>query len=122
MRTKLTALMLLAAGAVYAQFNIGVRIGSPPPARIVRAQPRSPGADYVWIGGYWYAVGSHYKWHDGYYTRPAYDGARWVEPRHDGQQYYQGYWDGDRGEVAHDHHSDKRSDRDRDYNRDRHHR
>jgi hypothetical protein len=99
-----------------------VRIGSPPPPRVVRVQPRSPGTDYVWIAGYWYPVGNHYKWHDGYYTRPAYNGAHWVEPRHDGQQYYQGYWEGDRGQVAHDHRWDKRSDRNRDYNREHDHR
>jgi len=101
MKTKVMALMLVAAGAAFAQFNIGVRIGAPPPARVVRVQPQSPGADYAFVNGYWYPVGNHYKWHEGYYTRPPYSGARWVEPHHDGQQYYQGYWDGDRGQTGH---------------------
>src|SRR3954464_1899609 len=117
MRSKLTVLMLLAAGAVYAQFNIGVRIGSPPPARVVRVQPRSPGADYAWIAGYWYPVGNHYKWHDGYWTRPTYSGAQWVAPRYEGNRYYAGYWQGERGQMGHDHRWDRGHDRNRDYNR-----
>ena len=118
MKTKLLVLMLMAAGAVFAQLSIGVRIGPPPRARVVRVQPRSPGEGYSWIGGYWYPVGHRYQWHEGYWTRPAYAGAHWVEPRHDGTLFYEGYWDGDRGRVAHDHRWDKNSDRNRDFNRD----
>jgi len=117
MKTKVMALMLVAAGAAFAQSNIGVRIGAPPPARVVRVQPQSPGADYAFVNGYWYPVGNHYKWHEGYYTRPPYSGARWVEPHHDGQQYYQGYWDGDRGQTGHDHRWDRNKDHNRDFNR-----
>ena len=116
-KTKLVLLMLLATGTVFAQLSVGVRIGAPPRARVLRVQPRSPGADYSWVGGYWYPVGNHYKWHDGYWTRPAFNGARWVEPRHDGEQYFGGYWDGDRGRVDHDHRWDRGGDRNRDYNR-----
>ena len=117
MKTKLLVLTFLAAGAAFAQLSVGVRIGAPPPARVMRAQPRSPGAGYTWIGGYWYPVGNHYKWHDGYWTRPAYSGARWVDPHHDGERFHDGYWDGDHGQVAHDH----RWDRDRSHNRDYRH-
>jgi hypothetical protein len=113
----LLALMLLGAASVFGQVSIGIRIGAPPPPRVVRVTPRSPGPDYVWVGGYWYPVGSHYKWHDGYWTRPAYVGARWVPPRHDGERFYAGYWDGDHGRAEHDHHFDL--DHDRDF-RDRH--
>ena len=38
--------------------------------------------------------------------RRALTGAHWVEPRHDGERYFEGLWDGDRGQVAHDHRSD----------------
>lgn len=117
MKTKLSVLILLAAGALFAQLSVGVRIGAPPPPRVVRVQPRSPGAGYLWIGGYWYPVGSRYQWHDGYWTRPAYSGAHWVEPRHDGERYFEGHWDGDRGQVNHDHKWDKNHDKNRDYNR-----
>jgi hypothetical protein len=112
-------LMLLAAGSVFAQVSVGIRIGPPPPVRVVRVRPRSPGPEYSWIAGYWYPVGSRYKWHDGYYTRPAYAGATWVAPRHENQMYYNGYWKGDRGEVRHDHKWDKGNHRNRDYNHDR---
>jgi len=118
MKTGLMILTLFAAGAVFAQVSIGVRIGPPPQARVVRVQPRSPGASYVWIEGYWYAVGNHYKWHDGYWTRPPYGGARWVEPHHDGQRFFEGYWEGDRGQVDHDHRWDRRHDHNRDFNHD----
>jgi len=116
MKSRLIVLMGLAAGAVFAQLSIGVRIGAPPPPRMMRVQPRSPGADYLWIKGYWYPVGNHYKWHDGYWTRPAYTGARWAEPRYDGERFFEGYWDGDR-QVPHDHRWDRGRDRNRDYNR-----
>jgi hypothetical protein len=117
MKTKLLALTLFAAGAAFAQFSIGVRIGAPPQPRIVRVQPRSPGQGYTWIAGYWYPVGNRYRWHDGYWTRPAYESARWVEPRYEGGQYYVGYWDGDHGQIGHDHKWDSSSDHNRDYNR-----
>lgn len=121
MKTKLLALLLLVTGAAFAQVSFGVSIGAPPPVRVMRVQPQRPGAEYVWIGGYWYPNGHHYRWHDGYWTRPAYAGARWVEPRHDGHRYYQGYWAGGRGRVEHDHHWDHNSDHNRDGNRDRDH-
>ena len=116
-KVRLLALMLLAAGAVFGQFSVGIRIGAPPPVRMMRAQPRSPGPDYLWIGGYWYPNGNHYRWHEGYWTRPAYEGARWVGPRHDGQRYFAGYWEGSRGRVGHDHRWDRERGHNRDFNR-----
>lgn len=117
MKTKFLALMLLATGAVFGQVSFGIRIGAPPPMRVMRYHPQSPGPDYLWINGYWYPNGRHYRWHDGYWTRPAYEGAQWVEPRHDGQQYYAGYWQGGRGRVEHDHQWDRQRDHNRDFNR-----
>jgi hypothetical protein len=118
MKMKWLALMLLAAGAMFAQVSIGIRIGSPPPPRVIRVEPRSPGPEYIWIAGYWYPVGNRYKWHDGYWTRPPFGGARWVGPRHDGERYFEGYWDGDH-QLRHDHRWDKGRDRHRDWDRDR---
>jgi hypothetical protein len=113
-------LTLLGAGALLAQISIGIRIGAPPPPRVIRVQPRSPGPQYLWVAGYWYPVGNHYKWHDGYWTRPAYAGAHWVAPMHDGTMYHDGYWEGERGHVAHDHHWDRgREKKNRDYDRHR---
>jgi hypothetical protein len=116
MKTKLLAFMLLAGGAVFGQISIGVRIGPPPPARVIRVRPAAPGPGFIWLDGYWYAAGGHYRWHEGYWTRPPYAGAIWVAPHHDGERFFDGYWSGDRGRVEHDHRWDR--DRNRDYDRD----
>ena len=113
-------LTLLAGGAVFGQVSVGIRIGPPPPARVI-AVPARPGPEFVWVDGYWYPVGGHYRWHEGYWTRPPYAGAHWVGARHDGERFYNGYWDGDRGRFEHDHKFDKHRDRDwHDHDRDRH--
>ena len=128
MKKILVALILLAAGSVCGQVSIGIRIGPPPPPRVVRVLPPSPGPEFVWVEGYWYPVGNHYKWHDGYWTRPIYPSYRWVAPRYEGDRFYNGYWDGDRGPREHDHHWDRdryrdyrERDRDRDHDRGRDH-
>lgn len=114
MKKLIGATLLLAAGSLFgADFSVGIQIGAPPPPRVLRVRPRAPGADYVWIDGYWYASGRRWLWHDGYYARPPYAGAVWVAPRHDGRMFYEGYWRGDRGQYGHDHR--RFGDRDRDY-------
>ena len=117
MNMKWLAVMLLGATAMFAQISIGIRIGAPPPPQEFRVQPRSHGAGYVWLGGYWFPNGNKYKWHDGYWTRPPYEGAHWVEPNHDGERFHEGRWAGDKGDVNHNHKWDKGRDRNRDYNR-----
>ena len=114
---KITALLLLAAGMAVSQVSVGIRIGAPPPPRVIAVAPARPGPEFIWVQGYWYPAGSRYRWHEGYWTRPPYGGARWVEPRHDGERFYNGYWDGDRGRRDHDHHWDRDHDR-RDHDRD----
>lgn len=122
--TVLGALLLAGASVSGAQVVVGIRIGPPPPPRVVRVLPARPGPEFVWVGGYWYPVGHRYRWHAGYWTRPPYVGARWVGPRHDGRQYFAGYWEGDRGRVEHDHRWDRDEHRDydrrRDHDRDHH--
>jgi len=115
---KLLACLLLAGGCLIGQVGIGIEIGAPPPPRVVRVRPVAPGPGYLWVDGYWYAEGHRWRWHNGYWTRPPYEGAHWVAPRHDGQRFFAGYWDGEHGRVEHDHRWDK--DKDRDYRRDRH--
>ena len=115
MKRKLLALMLFAGGSVFAQISIGVTIGPPPPPRIVGIQPACPGPEYAWVQGYWYPAGNHYRWHEGYWSRPPYAGAYWVAPHHDGERYFEGYWEGERGRLKHDHRWDR--DRERDYHR-----
>lgn len=114
----LIAALLLATGSIAgAQVSLGIRIGAPPPPRVVHVQPARPGADYIWVDGYWYPAGGHYRWHDGYWTRPPYVGARWVAPHHDGHEFFAGYWDGDHGRIEHDHRWDRGHDRDFDHDR-----
>ena len=111
--------MLLACGSVFAaQISIGIRIGPPPQPRVVRVVPPRPGPEFFWIEGYWYPVGNHYKWHNGYWTRPPYPRAHWVVPHHDGERYFAGYWEAERGRVERDHHRDQ--DKHQDY-REAHH-
>jgi hypothetical protein len=108
----LAGMMLCTVSVVPAQVSIGIEIGAPPPPRVVYVQPPQPGPDFVWVAGYWYPVGHHYKWHEGYWSRPPYAGAVWVVPHHDGQRYFAGYWNGGRGRVELDHHWDHDHDRD----------
>jgi hypothetical protein len=111
----LLALLLVIPGlAVAAQssVSIGIQIGPPPPRVVYVVPPPPPQPEYVWVEGYWYPVKHKYKWHDGYWTRPPYAGARWIAARYDGKMFFEGYWTGDRGWVAHDHRWD--GDRDRD--------
>jgi hypothetical protein len=116
----IVALLLAAPSAANAQVSFGVTIGPPPAPRPYRVAPR-PGPDYVWIEGYWYPQGGHYRWHTGYWTRPPYAGAYWVEPYHDGRRFVSGYWEGSRGRLEHDHRWDHEGRRDerRDDHRDR---
>ncbi|HEX3701831.1 MAG TPA: hypothetical protein VHU82_00780 [Vicinamibacterales bacterium] len=107
----LATLLLVPAATANAQITIGVRIGAPPPPRAYAVPPR-PGPDYTWVEGYQYPEGGHYKWHDGYWTRPPYQGAYWVAPYHSGERYVPGRWEGSRGVVAHDHRWDKSKQRD----------
>jgi hypothetical protein len=108
---------ILAGGSAFAgQVSIGIQIGAPPRPRVVHVVPRRPGPEFVWVEGYWYPQGRHYRWQDGYWTRPPYPGAYWIAPRYDGRMFYQGSWERSRGRFD----RDDRFDRDRDRgNRDR---
>ena len=112
-------ILLLGTYVAYAQIGIGIRIGPPPPSRVAVAPPPAPGPDFFWVEGYWYPVHGHYRWHEGYWTRAPYPGARWVGPRFEGGLFYNGYWDGDRVRFEHRHEWDH--DRERDHDRYREH-
>jgi hypothetical protein len=99
------------------EVSVDIAIGNPPP-REDYMEP-SPGPEFVWVAGYWFPDGRHYIWHEGYWTRPPYEGAHWIAPRHDGNRFFEGYWDGDRGVVQHDHRWDH--DRGRDFDGDEEH-
>ena len=122
-RITVLAVLLLAGGSVLgAQVSIGIRIGPPPPPRVVRVLPPRPSPEFVWVEGYWYPVRRRYRWHEGYWTRPPYLRARWVRPHYDEdeEEFFEGYWEGDQGRVEHDHRWDRYRDRDFDRERERH--
>jgi hypothetical protein len=117
MSTLFLLMLLTTVRKSDAQVSFDLRIGPPPPPRVLRVQPHRPGPGFVWIDGYWFPSGNRYQWHNGYWTRPTYDGARWVAPRHDGTRYLEGYWEGGRGRFDHDHRWDRQ--RERDFRRER---
>src|SRR5580658_4726775 len=92
---------LFCQGAV--DVGVGITIGPPPAPRVLKVRPVAPGPGYVWVDGYWYAVGARYRWHAGYWSRPPYEGAVWVGPHYDGGKFFAGYWNGPNGRVEHDH-------------------
>ncbi len=47
-----------------------------------------------------------------------YSGARWNTPRYNNGLFFQGYWEGDRGQFEHNHRWDRDRDRDRRWERD----
>jgi hypothetical protein len=104
-------MVLLTAGALFSQVSVGIRIGPPPRPRVY-VRSAAPGPGYTYVEGYWYPVSGHYRWHNPYWTRPPYEGAVWVGPNHDGQQFFNGYWQGSRGRVEHDHRYDRSHERD----------
>lgn len=113
---RLLLIAAFAAGSsLFGQVSLGIRIGPPPAPRVLRVRPVAPGPGYFWVDGYWYPVGGHYHWHTGYWTRPPYDGAVWVGPHYEGGQFFNGYWNGPRGRLEHDHRWDR--ERNRDYDR-----
>ena len=105
-----SALLLASASAASAQVSVGIHVGPPPAPHAYRVPPQ-PGPGYVWVEGYQYPQGSHYKWHDGYWTRPPYEGAYWAAPYHYGGQYYSGRWQGGHN-VSHKHGWDTSDQRD----------
>jgi len=115
MRPRLLLLTLFAFSSLLsAQVSFGIQIGAPPPP-VYMLQPAAPGPGFLWVDGYWYPVGHHYRWHAGYWTMPPYPGAYWAPARYDGSRYFGGYWMGGRGRIEHDHHWDHG--RGRDFNR-----
>jgi hypothetical protein len=111
----LVSVLLGSASLVEAQvsWGVGIQIGAPPPPpAVIVAPPPPPAPAYVWVQGYWYPLNGRYRWHDGYWTRPPYEGAVWVAPRHDGERFYTGYWEAGGRRWEHDHRSDRHRERD----------
>ena len=115
-----SAICLVGTPAFAGQVSFGIRIGPPPAPPVVGVLPAQPGPDYTWIDGYWYPVGSHWKWHQGYWTRAPYAGAHWLAPRYEGGEYYKGYWESDHGRIEHNHKWDRNRERDYRYEHEHH--
>jgi hypothetical protein len=109
------AALLTLGSPASAQVSIGITIGQPPPPPRAYRVPPPPHPEFVWVEGYWYPHGNgkHYKWHDGYWTRPPVADGYWVQPYYYGGQYFQGYWESPR-RVGHDKHHDKHHGKDHD--------
>jgi hypothetical protein len=107
----LAALFVVPAATANAQVSFGITIGRPPAPRAYRVPPR-PGPDYIWVEGYQYPQNGKYRWHDGYWTRPPYQGAYWVDPYYVGGKYFAGRWEDGRRNLNHDHRWDNSHDRD----------
>ena len=119
MKRKLLLLMIAAGTMLSAQ--VSIRIGPPPAIRYEVIDNRRPGPDYIWVDGYWYPEKKKYKWHQGYWTRAPFGGARWIAPRHEGGMFYNGYWGKDNDRYDHDHRWDRdRDDRDNNRKHDKH--
>jgi len=127
MSSSVFALLLSTGSVASAQVSVGVVIGRPPAPVVIEEEPPPPRAyavvarpapEFVWVEGYWYPQGRHYRWHDGYWTRPPYSGAYWVEPYHYRGSYIAGYWEGGRRDDR----RDDRRDHDRDDRKEKHRR
>ena len=103
MKTKVIALVFLAATAVFAQPRFGFHVGfgytpAPvyvryaPPAPIYAPIPVRPGPNYTFVNGYWYPVGARYAWRAGYWAPRPYANAYFVRPRYERGRYFGGYW------------------------------
>jgi hypothetical protein len=107
----MVTLLLASASMARAQVNVGIRIANRPPrgATVCRHSPgpTSSGSTVINIHRAHTTPG-----HNGYWTRPPYEGAYWVAPHHVGGQYDAGRWEGTRGNVSHQHGWDKSQQRD----------
>lgn len=77
--------MLCLPESSVAQIRVHVRIGSPPPPRVVVVRPRPYRRGKVWVSGRWNWNGRRHVWNDGYYVARR-RGFVWVD----------GYWARDR--------------------------
>ena len=83
--------------AAQANLNIGLTIGTPPPAPIYEPIP-APRVGFVWAPGFWAWEGGRHVWHAGNWM-PERRGYHWVPDRwaqaHGGWQREAGHWDHD---------------------------
>jgi hypothetical protein len=90
-------LVVASALSIPATGQIGIYIGSAPPALRYEERGPEPGPGCTWVEGYWAPNGRHYRWVAGRWDRPPYEGAYWNHPHYDhqrqGWQLHEGHWD-----------------------------
>jgi hypothetical protein len=74
----------------------GVAVAGPPPQPMQEVRVAAPGAQVVWVAGYWHWTGMQYTWIPGHWDRPP-PGALWRVPRYtvrEGTYFYEpgGWW------------------------------
>jgi hypothetical protein len=73
-----------------------VYVAARPPVERVEVIPAAPGAEFVWIRGYWSYRGSEYAWVPGRWERPVEGRREWVPHHweHDRNGWYlvEGHW------------------------------
>jgi hypothetical protein len=98
MKLNWTCSFLFAAVlTISAPAQVGVYIGSAPPALRYEQPGPMPGPGYAWVDGYWAPHGRSYSWVGGRWDRPPYEGATWSHAHYDhypqGWQLHEGHWD-----------------------------
>ncbi len=101
--------------------HIRIANDAPPPRRHEHRMAR-PGADFVWIDGYWDRHNDEWVWIDGRWDRPSEHRSRWVKPRYKREggawRYEPGHWshqqlsEGDDYRQWREEHGKRRRDRD----------
>lgn len=116
------AIIASAAMVTPASAQISIRIGSPPPAIRYEEQGPMPGQGFVWIEGYWQPQGRHYRWVQGRWERPPYEGAYWSHPHYDhyrkGWQLHEGHWDREDHDNGHGREHENHDDHDHGHDHD----
>jgi hypothetical protein len=89
--------LLLAATLSYAEVHVNLYVPTGPPVAIVETRPASPGAGYVWVGGYHRWDGNAYAWERGHWDQPptghrAWAAGRWQHHPKNGWYWTDGRW------------------------------
>ncbi len=88
---------IVSPAAAQASMNLGISIGTPPPAPVYEAVP-APRPGYIWAPGFWRWEHERHVWVPGRWME-ARRGYHWVPDRwdhdHDGWRQREGHWDRD---------------------------
>ncbi|MBF0482856.1 MAG: YXWGXW repeat-containing protein [Desulfovibrionaceae bacterium] len=98
--------VLIWSSAAWAQINISVDIGTPPPPPRIEIIPERIPTGQIWIEGYWFWERGEHRWAAGHFERerPGYHyvPARW-ENRGNMHHFEPGRWEASHEERREDH-------------------